>query len=77
MILIERLMTARHRCEKCLEYVVVFKGLSNNDVVVGRDNVVPDIHPGVGFKARDFVNEKLGGLPWNNSTRDVQKLFGS
>ena len=34
---------------------------------VSRDTVFKEIRPGAGFETGDFVEEKLGGLPWNDS----------
>ena len=44
------------------------KGLSIDDVGVSRDTVCQEIRPGTGFKTADFVEEKLGELPWNDSS---------
>ena len=47
--------------------ILVCKGLSNDDVGVARGTVLQEVRPGAGFKISDSVNEKLGGLPWNDS----------
>ena len=46
---------------------LVRKGLSNDSIGVGRGTVFKDIRPGADFKTGDFVQEKLGGLPYNDS----------
>ena len=43
------------------------KGLSIDDVGVSRDTAFREIQPGAGFETDDFVKEKLGGLPKNDS----------
>ena len=43
-------------------YFPVCKGQSNDDVGVARDTVFQEIRLGAGFKASDFVHEKLRGL---------------
>ena len=48
-------------------YFLVCGGLSNDDVRVVMGTVFQEIRPGVGFKTGDFVKEKLGGLPYNDS----------
>ena len=37
---------------------------------MSRDTVFKEIRPGAGFETGDFVKEKLGGLPWNDSVVD-------
>ena len=64
-------MDARHK-ESCQDknvftYFLVCKGLSNDDVGAARGSVFQEIRPGAGFKTVGFVEEKLGGLPWNDS----------
>ena len=44
------------------------KGLSIDDVGVPRDTVFQEVRSGAGFETGDFVNEKMGELPWNDST---------
>ena len=48
-------------------HFLVCKGLSIHDVGVSRDTVFQKIRPGAGFETGDFVKEKFGGLPWNDS----------
>ena len=43
------------------------KGLSIDDVGVSRDTVFQEKRPGAVFETGDFVKEKLGGLPQNDS----------
>ena len=43
------------------------KGLTIDDVGVPRGTVLQEIRPGAGFEPYDFVKEKLGGLPQNDS----------
>ena len=65
-------MAARHE-EACYEkkhphtFSCLPEGLSNHDVGVARGIVFQETRPGAGFKTGDFVKEKLGGLPWNDS----------
>ena len=44
-------------------YFPICKGLSNDDVGVGRDTVFQEIRPGAGLQTGHFVEEKFGGLP--------------
>ena len=37
--------------------------VSNDDIEVAGGTAFQQIRPGAGFKAGDFVKEKLGGLP--------------
>ena len=64
-------MAAGHeegRYEKnILKHFHACKGLSNDDVGATRDTVFREIRPGAGFETGDFVQEKLGVLPWNDS----------
>ena len=58
-------MTASHE-EGCyekdtLKYILVCKGLSNDDVGMAIGTVVQEIRPGAGFETGDFVKERLGG----------------
>ena len=66
-------MASRHE-EGCHEntifmYFLFCKGLSNTDVWVARGTVNRGIRPEAAYKAGEFVEEKLGGLPWNDSVR--------
>ena len=42
-------------------------GLTIDDVWVSRDTVFQEIRPGADFETDKIVEEKLGGLPWNDS----------
>ena len=44
-----------------------WKGLSNDDVGVARGTVFKEIWPWAGYNTSDFVQEKLEGLPQNDS----------
>ena len=47
--------------KKASTYFLVCKGLSNDNVGVGKDTVSQEIRPGAGCKNGDLVEEKLGG----------------
>ena len=49
--------------KKVSTYFLLCKGLSNKDVGVARGTVSQEVRPGAGFRAANFVNEKLGRLP--------------
>ena len=66
-------MTARHG-DRCYEnvictYFLVCQRLSNDEVVVVRNTTVQGTRTGASFKIGDFVKEKLGRLPQNNSCK--------
>ena len=46
---------------------LVCKDLTIDDVGVSRETLFREIRPGAGFEPGDFVQEKLGGLPQNDS----------
>ena len=48
-------------------YFLGCKGLSYDDIEVAGGTVFQEIRPGAGFKSGDFVKERLGGLPKNDS----------
>ena len=50
------------------------KGLSIDDGV-SRDNVFQEVRSGAGFETGDFVKEKLGGLPQNDSLDVLPSLI--
>ena len=52
-------------------YFVVREGLTIDDVGLSRDTVFQEIRPGDGFETGDFVKEKLGVLPQNDSEEVV------
>ena len=57
-------------------HFLVCKGLSIDDVgggVEGHGISGDTIRSGAGFETVDFVKEKLGGLPWNDSLMQAQK----
>ena len=63
---------AARREEGCHEkhtftHIVACKGLSNKGVGMARGAIIEEIRPGAGFETCDFVQEKLDGLPWNDS----------
>ena len=66
-------MAARHKegyyCKKAFIHVLVCKGLTIDDVGVSRDTAFQKIRPGAVFESSDFVKEKLGGLPQNDSLK--------
>ena len=41
--------------------LIVYKGLSSDDVAVARGTVSQEIRPGAGFETGGFDKEKLGG----------------
>ena len=53
--------------KKTFTYFPVRKGLFIDDVRVSRDTAFREIRPGACFKTGDLVQEKLGGLPQNDS----------
>ena len=46
---------------------LVGKIRSNEDVGAARGSVFQELRPGAGFKTGDFIKERLGGLPYNDS----------
>ena len=44
-------------------YILVFKGLSNDEVGGARGTILEEVWPGAGFKTGDSVQETLGGVP--------------
>ena len=60
-----------------LMYLVVYKGVSNDDVGVARDTVLREIRPGAGFQSTDFVNEKLGGATLDSRVLEAAVLLHS
>ena len=50
-------------------YFLACKGLSHDDVGVARGTVFQETRLGAGFENVDFVEEKLGELPQNDSNK--------
>ena len=74
-------MANRHEEERSLsnfsKYFFVCKQLSKDDVAVARGIVFQEVRPGAGFKAGDFVEEKLEACCKTNPNHVcIEFLFG-